>query len=72
MFLFWEIYFFFFVGDVLQCQMEPDNAVGKYTVAVMNKGRAVGHLMKEKSGKFAKKMCSFFWEHILAIWQQWK
>ena len=40
--------------------MEPDNAVGKYTVAVMNKGRAVGHLMKEKSGKFAKKMCSFF------------
>ena len=34
--------------------MEPDNAVDKYAVAVMNKGRVVRHLMKGKSGKFAK------------------
>ena len=46
-------------GDVLQCQMEPDNAEGKYVVAVMNKDRAAGHLMEEKSSKFAK-IVSFF------------
>ena len=34
--------------------METDIAVGKYAVAVVNKDRAVGHLMKEKTGKFAK------------------
>ena len=34
--------------------MEPDNALDKYTAAVMNKDRVVGHLMKRKSRKFAK------------------
>ena len=34
--------------------MEPDNAVDKYVVAVINKHRVVGHLMKGKSRKFAK------------------
>ena len=33
-------------GEALQCHVEPDNAVSKYTVAVMNKDRAVEHLMK--------------------------
>ena len=42
------------VGDVLQCQMETDIAVGKYAVAVVNKDRAVGHMIKEKTGKFTK------------------
>ena len=48
-----------FLGEVLQCRMEPDNTVGKYAVAVMNKDRVVGHLMKEKSGKFAKTVFFF-------------
>ena len=39
--------------------MEPDNTVGKYAVAVMNKDRVVGHLMKGKSGKFAKTVFFF-------------
>ena len=42
------------IGDILQCQVELDNTAGKYALAVMNKDRAVEHLMKEKSGKFAK------------------
>ena len=48
-----------FLGEVLQCRMEPDNAVDKYAVAVMNKDRVVGHLMKGKSGKFAKTVFFF-------------
>ena len=47
------------VGQVLQCQMEPDNDVDKYAVAVMNKDRVVGHLMKLKNGKFAKTVFFF-------------
>ena len=38
-----------FVGEDLQCRMEPDNVVDKYAVAVINKDRVVGHLMKGKS-----------------------
>ena len=34
--------------------MEPNNALDKCAVAVMNKDRVVGHLMKRKRGKFAK------------------
>ena len=41
------------VGIILQCQIEPDNAADKYAVAVMNKDRVVGYLIKRKSGKFA-------------------
>ena len=44
----------FLGGGILQCRMEPDNAVDKYAVPVMNKDRVVGHWMKGKSGKFAK------------------
>ena len=39
--------------------MDPDNAVDKYALAVMNKDRVVGHLMKGKSGKFAKTVFFF-------------
>ena len=31
------------VGETLQCQMEPDNVVDKYAVAVINKSKVVGH-----------------------------
>ena len=48
-----------FWGEVLQCRMEPENVVDKYAVAVMNKDRVVGHLMKGKSGKFAKTVFFF-------------
>ena len=48
-----------FLGEVLQCRMEPDNAVDKYAVVVMNKDRVVGHLMKGKSGKFTKTVFFF-------------
>ena len=48
-----------FLGQVLQCRMEPDNAVDKYAVAVTKKDRVVGHLMKRKSGKFAKTVFFF-------------
>ena len=38
----------------LQCQMEPDSAVYKYAVLIMNKDRAVGFLMNGKAGSFSK------------------
>ena len=47
------------LGEVLQCRMKPDNAVGKYVVAAMNKHRVVGHLMKGKSRKFSKTVFFF-------------
>ena len=47
------------VGEVLQCRMEPDNNVDKYAVAVMNKHRVVGHLIKGKNRKFAKSVFFF-------------
>ena len=48
-----------FVGEVLQCRMEPDNVVDKYAVAVIYKDRVVRHLMKGKGGKFAKTLFFF-------------
>ena len=48
-----------FLGKVLQYRMEPDNTLDKYAVAVMNKDRFVGHLMKGDSGKFAKTIFFF-------------
>ena len=48
-----------FWGELLQCRMEQDNAVGKYTVAVMKKDRVLGHLMKGRSRKFAKTIFFF-------------
>ena len=48
-----------FLGEILQCRMEPHNAVDRYAVAAMNKDRVVGHLMKGKSGKFAKTVFFF-------------
>ena len=39
--------------------MEPDNDVDKYVVAVMNKDKVVGHLMKGKNGKLAKTVLIF-------------
>ena len=37
-----------FVGEDLQCRMEPDNVVDKYAVAVINKDRA-GEREKRKA-----------------------
>ena len=48
-----------FVGEDLQCRMEPDNVVDKYTVAVINKDRVVGHPMKGKTGKLTKTVFFF-------------
>ena len=48
-----------FVGEDLQCRMEPDNVVDKYAVAVINKDRVAGHLMKGKSGNLAKTVFLF-------------
>ena len=39
--------------------MESDDAVGRYAVAVMNKDRVVGHLMKAKCSKFIKTVFFF-------------
>ena len=47
------------VGEVLQCRMEPDSNVDKYALAVMNKYRVVGHLIKGKNRKFAKSVFFF-------------
>ena len=33
------------VGETWQCQMEPNNIVDKYVVAVIEKDKAVWHLM---------------------------
>ena len=48
-----------FLGEVLQCRMEPDNIVDKYAIAVMNKDRVVGQLMKRKNLKFEKTVFFF-------------
>ena len=45
-------------------QMESENAIDKYAVAVIKKDWVVGHLMKEKSGKFAKIMLFFLREVV--------
>ena len=42
-------------GEVFQCRMQPHTNAYKYTVAVMNKDKVVGHLMKGKNGKLAKR-----------------
>ena len=57
-----------FVGETLQCQMEPENIVDNYAVAIIKKGKIVGHLMNGKSGKFVKTVCYF----LRAVSQEWK
>ena len=37
-------------GDVLQFQMDQNNAVDKYTVAVINKDKVNGHKLIEANG----------------------
>lgn len=42
------------VRETLQCQTEPKNILDNNTVADINKGKVVGHLLYGKSGKSAK------------------
>ena len=43
------------IGEVLKTSMEPQNEVDKYAVAVVDKeNNVIGHVPKEKSGKYAK------------------
>ena len=39
--------------------MEPENAMDKYAIAVINNDTMVGHVMKGESGKFAKTIFYF-------------
>ena len=48
-----------FVGEKLTYRTEPENALGKYAVAVIKNGSVVGHLMKGESDKFAKTIFYF-------------
>ena len=50
-----------FGGEKLTCQMEPGNALDKYTVAVIKNSSVVGHLTKGRSGKFAKTIFYFLY-----------
>ena len=44
-----------FIGGVLTCESEPDNAFDKYAVAIKNEaGHMVGHVPKELSKIFNK------------------
>ena len=44
-----------FIGEVLTCEREPDNAFGKYAVVIKNEaGQMVGHVPKELSKIFNK------------------
>ena len=48
------------IGEVLKTFMEPQNEVDKYSVAVVNnENNVIGHLSKEKSGKYAKTIFYF-------------
>ena len=42
------------VGEILQCQMGPQNMVDKSTVAVIKKDKVFGHLVNGSNGKFVK------------------
>ena len=50
-----------FVEDVLECQLEPDNAVEKYMIAVMNKDRVIWKLDESKKQDVCKN-CPLFSE----------
>lgn len=41
------------VSEKLRCRAEPENIVDKYAVCVLLRDKVVGHLKKEKSGRFA-------------------
>ena len=44
----------------IQCTVpEPNNIVDKYAVSVQRDGEFVGHLMKSKSGRYAKTIFYF-------------
>ena len=43
------------IGEVLECEREPTNAVDRYAVAVIRNGLVIGHLPKKIS-----KVCSLF------------
>ena len=45
----------------IQCTVpEPSNVVDKYAVSVQRNVEVAGHLMKSKSGRFAKTIFYFF------------
>ena len=59
-----------FIGEVLKTCMELRNKVNKYAVAVVdNENNVIGHLLKEKSGKYAITMFYFLKTDPLNICQ---
>ena len=46
-------------SEMLKAVMEPKNKTDKFTVAVMKNDCLVGHLPKEKTGRFAKMILYF-------------
>ena len=47
------------IDEILEARMEPTNETDKYAVATYKKEEIVGHLPKEKTGKFAKMIFYF-------------
>ena len=48
-----------YVGEQLQAEMEPTNAVDKYSVCVKKDNNIVGYIEKGRSGRFAKTIFYF-------------
>ena len=48
-----------FVGEILRTRVEPENLIDKYAVALLTDYKIVGHLRKEKSGRFTKTIFYF-------------
>ena len=52
------------LGEHLEVQCEPENVVDKYTVCLKTSNRKIiGHLKKEKSGRFAKAIFYYLRSH---------
>ena len=47
------------IGEFLETQMELTNETDKYAVAVLKNENVVGHLPKEKTGKYVKSYLLF-------------
>ena len=47
------------LNEKLSSEVEPDNIIDKYAVAVKKEGKVVGHLPLGKNGKFAKMIFYF-------------
>ena len=59
-------------NETLNTRMEPENKIDKFAVAVVGgRGEVVGHLMKGKTGRFAKTVFYFLTGKAVLIQRKW-